>query len=212
MKHLFKPDSGLMILMSRVTDCIFLSMFFLVGCVPVVTIGAASAALYDSVYRGMRQGEKNTWQRFLHVFVTNWKAGIVPSIVYLAAFLALGWAMIQVWNAAVATTISWMLFAGIAFVAVVMMGILSVLFPMLSRFDNSSSALLRNTAVLALGNLPGTVALGVVNTVCLFLYVRFVIPLFFLPALAALIGSLFIEPMFRPFMPEEESDSEEAAD
>jgi hypothetical protein len=31
-----------------------------------------------------------------------------------------------------------------------------------------------------------------------------VVPLSFLPALAALIGSLFIEPMFRPYMPKEE--------
>ena len=31
----------------------------------------------------------------------------------------------------------------------------------------------------------------------------YVMPLFFLPSLAALIGSLLIEPMFKPFMPAE---------
>jgi hypothetical protein len=31
---------------------------------------------------------------------------------------------------------------------------------------------------------------------------RFVFPLFFLPALAALIGTLLLEPMFKPYMPQ----------
>ena len=34
MKHLFRPDSGLMILMTRITDCIFLSLFFVLSCLP----------------------------------------------------------------------------------------------------------------------------------------------------------------------------------
>lgn len=207
MRNLFKPDSGLMIVMTQITDCIFLSLFFLMGCVPVVTVGASFAALYDSVYRGFRQGEKNSWQRFLHVFRTNWKSGILPTVVFSAAAWALGYGMIKCWNAAVAETISWMLFAGLALVSMVLVGVLSVLFPMLSRFENSLGALLKNTVVLSLANLPRTLALGIVNTICLFVCVRFVFPLFFLPALAALIGSLLIEPMFQPYMP-----SEEAAD
>lgn len=210
MKNLFKPDSGLMILMNYITDCIFLSLFFLIGCVPVVTIGTSFAALYDAVYRGFRTGEKNTWQRFLHAFAINWKAGILPTLVFLAVVFAAGHGMIQLWNGAVAGTVSWMLFAGIAFAAVVLVGVLSVLFPMLSRFENSLGALLNNTAVLAIANLPRTVALGIVNTVAGALCLRFMIPLFFLPALAALIGSLFIEPMFKPYMPQ--SVEEEAAE
>ena len=205
MRNLFKPDSGLMIFMTQVTDCIFLSLFFLMGCVPVVTTGASFAALYDAVYRGFRQGERNSWQRFLHVFRTNWKAGILPTLVFLAAMAGLCHGMILCWNGAVYGRISWMLFAGLAFAAVVLVGILSVLFPMLSRFENSLGALLRNTVILALANLPRTVVLGVVNTAAALMCVRFVFPLFFLPALAALIGSLLIEPIFKPYMPSEEA-------
>lgn len=205
MKNLLKPDSSLMIVMAQITDCIFLSLFFLLGCLPVVTAGASAAAMYDAVYRGFRAGEKNTWQRFLHSFRQNWKAGILPTILFFAVLGALGYGMIQCWNAAVYQRVSWGLFAGLAFVAVVLLGILSVLFPMLSRFENSLGALVKNTVVLAIANLPRTVALGFLNAISIFLCLRFIIPLFFLPALAALIGSLFIEPMFRPYMPGEEA-------
>ena len=46
-RNLLNPDNPLMITMSQVTDCIFLSLFWLLGCVPVLTLGASGAALYD---------------------------------------------------------------------------------------------------------------------------------------------------------------------
>lgn len=204
-RNLFSPDHPLMITMSQITDCIFLSLFWILGCFPVVTVGASFAALYDATCRGFRRGEKHPWQRFLKVFRENWKAGIVPTIVFLALFAALAKAMIAFWNAAVYGSVSWTLFSAAAFVGVLALGVLSVLFPVLSRFDNSLAGLLKNTVLLALANMPKTLALGMVNAVSLFLCVRYVFPLFFLPSLAALIGSLLIEPMFQPYMNEEDA-------
>lgn len=204
-KSLFSPDTPLMIVMGQITDCIFLSLFWIVGCVPVVTLGASFAALYDASYRTFRKGEKNGWQRFFHVYKQNWKSGILPTLVFLAACWGLASGMIALWNAAVAGNVGWMLFSAGAFVAVLLVGVLSVLFPMLSRFDNPTGALLKNTLVLSIGNLPRTLILGILNTVAAALCIRFVFPLFFLPALAALIGSLLIEPMFKPYMPEEDA-------
>ena len=205
-RNLFRPDSPLMITMSQITDCIFLSMFWLLGCLPVVTVGASFAAMYDAVYRGFRKGEKNSWQCFLRSFRRNWKDGIVPTVVFLAAICGIGAAMIGLWNNAVYGVISWGMFSAGAFVGVLALGVLSVLFPMLSRFENSAAMLLKNAVLVALANLPRTVGLGVVNAVSVFLCVRYVFPVFFLPALAALIGTLFIEPMFRPFLPEDAAE------
>ncbi len=203
-KSWFRPDSGLMTTMTQVTDCIFLSLFFLVGCVPVVTVGASFAALYDATFRGMRKGDKHSWQRFLEVFRSNWKAGLVPTLVFFGAVAGLTTVMISLWNAAVAAQISWGVFAGAALAAVVLVGVLSLLFPMLSRFENSTGALLKNTVVLGLGNIPRILVLGVVNTASVVLCLLFVFPAFFLPSLAALLGSFLIEPIFAPYMPEEE--------
>lgn len=204
-KSLFRPDSPLMITMSQITDCIFLSLFWLLGCFPIVTMGASFGALYDATYRGFRKGEKNSWQRFLHVFRRNWKAGIVPTIVFLAAFGLLAWLLIQIWNGAVYGQISWSLFAAAAFVGMLVLGMLSILFPMLSRFENTFAALMKNTVLLSLAHMPRTLALGALNAAAIFLCVRFVFPLFFLPSLAALISTLLIEPMFKPYMPSEDA-------
>jgi len=202
-RNLFRPDSPLMITMNQITDCIFLSLFWILGCFPVVTIGASFAALYDSVVHTYRQGDKHGWQRFLRTFRENWKAGIVPTLLFLAVFSALVKGLIAVWNAAVYGKLSWMVFSGAAFAGVLVLGILSVLFPMLSRFDNPLGALLKNTVFLAMANLPRTLMLGILNAAAVLLCARYVFPLFFLPALAALLSTLLIEPMFRPYMPAE---------
>ena len=203
-RSLFSPDNPLMITVAQITDCIFLSLFWILGCFPVVTVGASFAALYDATYRGFRRGEKHPWQRFFKVFRESWKAGIIPTIVFLGSCTLLAKLMIALWNGAVYGTVSWMLFSAGAFVGVLILGILSILFPMLSRFENSTGALLANTVRLGMANLPLSLGLGLLNAAAILLCIRWVFPLFFLPALTALISTLFIEPMFRPYMPSDE--------
>ena len=202
-RKFLNPDNALMITMTQITDCIFLSLFWLIGCIPVVTMGASFAALYDATYRGFRQGEKHSWSRFLQVYQENWKASILPTLVFLVGSSLLGKTLIALWNSAAAGNLSWMVFSGAAFVGILVLGILSILFPVLSRFENSFLSLLKNTVFLAMANLPRTLALGFLNAVTVMLCAVFVIPLFFLPSLAALMGSLLIEPMFKPYMSEE---------
>ena len=204
-RKFLNPDNALMITMTQITDCIFLSIFWLIGCIPVITVGASFAALYDATYRGFRKADKHCWGRFWQVYQTNWKAGILPTAVFLAAAAGLTKVLIALWNSAVAGGLSWMAFSGAAFVGVLFLGILSILFPMLSRFENPFPVLLKNTVFLGMANLPRTLALGLLNAVTAMLCAFYVLPLFFMPALAALIGSLFLEPMFKPFMPEEDT-------
>ena len=203
-RKFLNPDNALMITMTQITDCIFLSMFWLLGCIPVVTVGASFAALYDATFRGFRQGDKHCWGRFWQVYRENWKAGILPTAVFLAVLTLVTKALVALWNAAVAGGVSWMLFSGLAFVGVLVLGMVSVLFPMLSRFENPFLGLLKNTVFLAMANLPRTIALGILNAAAGLACAFFVLPLFFLPSLAALIGSVLIEPMFKPYLPKVE--------
>jgi uncharacterized membrane protein YesL len=194
-----------MITMTQITDCIFLSLFWLLGCVPLVTVGASSSALYDAVYHGFRRGDTHPWRRFLVSFTRNLLAGVGPTVVYLILLGCGGNALVGLWNAAVAGGLSWGVFAGASFVGVLVFGCLSVLFPLLSRFENPFGVLLKNTVLLSLANLPRTLALGVLNAASGLMCAFFVVPLFFLPSLAALIGSVLIEPMFKPYIPSEDA-------
>jgi len=209
-RNIFNPDNALMITFAQISDCIFLSMLWILCCFPVLTVGPSCAALYDSVFRAFRKGEKNSWGRFFQTFRNNLKCGILPGLLSLVLLALLTKALIAAWNAAVAVTMSWALFAAAAVLCMIALGALGLIFPVLSRFENSFIGLLKNTLLLALANLPRTLGLGILYAAGIFLCLRFVFPLFFLPALISLISSLLTEPMFRPFMPEEDLDDNAA--
>ncbi|MGM9588632.1 MAG: YesL family protein [Faecousia sp.] len=205
-RSLFHPDNPLMITIGQITDCIFLSLFWLLGCFPVLTAGASTAALYDAVYHGFRKGDRHCWRRFFHALRQNLKPGLLPTVIFLAAGTGLVRLGVWFWNGAVLGRFSWAVFSGAAFVLLVILGIGSILFPLLSRFETTTAHLFSNTIRLGMANLPRTVALGLINGVCIFFCVRLVLPLFILPGLTALISTLFIEPMLKPYMPGEEEE------
>lgn len=201
-RRMFGPDSDLMIVMTWITDTIFLSLFWMLGCALGITAGASAAALYDAVFYAFRKHSRHSWGRFWHTFVKSLKASLLPTVVCLLVGVGVGWMGIQLWNSAV-TEGKWLLFAVGAVIGVVILGMMSVLFPMLSRFENSLGQLLGNTVRIALANLPRTAALGVIYGVTIFFCIRLIIPIFILPALASLLSTLFIEPMFKPYLPED---------
>lgn len=207
-QKLFNPDHPLMITLSQIGDCVFLSMFWLLGSIPLVTVGAASAALYDAGFRAFRQGEKQSWQRFFQVYRRELKGGILPSLVFWGVLAAGTFGLNTLWNSTTAGGLFWVTVPAGVLAGALVAGMLSVLFPMLSRFENSFPDLLKNTMLLSLAKLPRTLALGAMNILCFFLCLRFVFPVFFVPALGALVGSFLIEPMFRPYM---DSPDESAA-
>jgi len=125
------------------------------------------------------------------------------AVIGIVLFFLLFKAMVGLWNAAALGKINWGLFAAGAFVGILALGILSLLFPLLSRFENTTAMQLKNTLLLGLANLPRTLGLGLIQGAAIYLCARFVFPLFFLPALAALLSSFLVEPIFRPFLPEE---------
>ena len=204
-RNLFNPENALMITMTQITDCIFHSLFWLLGCFPVITIGASFAALYDGVYHCYRKGDKHSWGRFLKTFRRNWKSAIIPTVVMLLCASLLGKGLISLWNLAAVGRISMVLFSAAAFAGVLAVGIGSILFPLLSRFETGLIQLFRNTVLLGLANMPRTLLLGILNTMTIILCALYVFPLFFLPALSALLGTLFLEPMFKPYMQTEDA-------
>lgn len=203
-RNILRPDSPLMITMTQITDCIFLSLFWLLGCFPVITAGVSTAAMYDAVYHTFRKGEKHSWHRFLHAFRQNLKPGLLPTVLFLIVAAVLTRAGILAWNQAVYGNLSWGVFAAVAFLLLVLLGIGSIVFPLLSRFETGTVRLFSNTIRLGLANLPLTMGLAMVNAVVIFICVRYIVPLCFLPALGALLSTLFIEPMLKPYMPAED--------
>lgn len=84
--RIFSPDNWFFRSTGKLVDIVLLSLLWLVMSLPLVTVGPASAALYDTVVKTLRNQEENTpYKRFFRVFRREFKVGAITSLVLLAA-------------------------------------------------------------------------------------------------------------------------------
>ena len=73
MGGLFNYDGFVVQTMNKIMDCISLSFLWLITSLPVITIGASTAALYYSMNKCIRWGEGSVWKTYWHGFRSNFK-------------------------------------------------------------------------------------------------------------------------------------------
>jgi uncharacterized membrane protein YesL len=204
-RGIFKADSWLWKPFGWLADVLILSGLWLLCSLPVVTIGGATAALYDAVVHGFRRHESDYLYRFFGTFKAEWKHGIPPTLFWggllTALFLGYRWFTGQAsGDAAVMAAYALLV------VLCIPVGIACWVFPVLSRFELGFGLLCANSAKLALAHLPGTFAMALATGACVWVtgYLLF-LPLLFLPALLTLFWSLFTEPVFKRYETEAEA-------
>mgnify|MGYP002861049299 CR=1 FL=1 len=97
MRKVFDPDNFLWAALAKGVDVVGLSIAWLLLCLPVVTIGPASAALYYTVVKCLRQKEKRTFGVFFRAFRDSLKQGVLATLICLpvAAALAFGYVVME---------------------------------------------------------------------------------------------------------------------
>ena len=205
MHQVFDPDNLWWRFVSRCVDAVGLSVLWAMLCLPVVTVGPASSALYYTVVKCFRQGEKGTFGVFYRAFRENLKQGVIATLICLpvAAALAFGYAVMRAnWG----SDLGAVMFVAYDIALVVPAGIVCWLFPLLGRFTFRLRDAFRTAAMLALRHLPTTVV-----TVLLALELGIFTlerwwPVCFAPALCALLTSLFFERIFPKYLSEADAE------
>ena len=164
MRFLFDPDSLVMRFVSRFADIVVLNVVFLLTCIPVFTIGAANTALYDVVFRMDTEREGKLLAAYFRSFKDNFRQSTalwlalllfgIATYVNMTRFSFLGES---------SYTLGYALFVVSMLVLVLEVFIFSYSFPLLSRFRNSTRRTAVNALLLAVGNLPRTLVVSVIN-------------------------------------------------
>lgn len=84
MKNIFSIDGPLVSFAIKIFDCMCLSVLWAVFSLPVITMGASSAALYSSVYKYIRKDTGKLWNTFWTAFKENLKRSLILWIFALA--------------------------------------------------------------------------------------------------------------------------------
>ena len=198
MRGFFSAENWLFKPLGVLGDLVILSLLWMVCAIPILTLGPASAALYDTAVHSLRRREDTVLSRFLASFRRELGQGIGSTLIALLAaalFCALTAALFRlVPPERGALALMLLLPPGL-----LLLGVLCWLWPVQSRFRMGLKALFFSSLRLALGHILRTVPMALLWAVTLALGLRFAAPLFVLPALAALLCTTLIEPVFQQY-------------
>lgn len=202
-RRFFDPQNSLWYWIGKVPDMLLLSLLWLVFSLPVLTLPAASAALYDCVARNLRRDEKGLYRRFFRTFRKELLRSIQLALVWgaLAAALAFGYRSITARAVESGTMAVYALVYQISLL--IPTAVFFWLISMESRFVYSFSQLHKTAVAFTFSYLPRTALLLALTflavTVCRYVPILTLL----LPALIAVLHSLVIEKVFDAYTAED---------
>lgn len=166
MGGLFNPDNKLMMFLTTITDLIILNVIFVITCIPVFTIGAAVTSLYEITLKMAKGEESYMIKGYLKAFKSNFKKSTVMWVLVVIVFLILGMDIFiawtregTLWTALLATALG--LFLG-------MIGIVSYIFPLQAKFENTMKNTLVNAWFMSIRHFPTTIMVVFMNCIVIF--------------------------------------------
>jgi uncharacterized membrane protein YesL len=166
---MFQPDSLLIRFLTKICDLLFLNIVFVLSCATIIVSGAAVTSLYAVTLKMMRGQNYAPIKDFLRALRENFLPSFPATILLFVDVTLL--AILRAALCAETLLMPPTLFVLLAIIAVFLSALLSWLFPLLARFENTFSRHLSNAVRLSLVNLPVTSLLTAVNLLPLLLCV-----------------------------------------
>jgi len=218
MSGFFSSDNKFFVLMSKIFDVMVLGLMWLVFCLPIITIGPASTALYYTMVKVVRRERSYLLKEFFRSFKLNFKQGAIITLIYavLIALMYFDFAYVRELSEA-GSKYGAMLFGAFLMLAIFAVFTVVYIFPLLSRFTVTVKNLFKWSFFMAIRHILWTVLFAAlfIGTALMLYFSFFYMPplIIFLPGIYTLIVSFPMEHIFKRYMPvEEETDEESGVD
>lgn len=193
--------------MDKIGQLVLLSVVWIIGCLPVVTIATSTTALYYAVCKSIRHDCGAALKEFFGSYKANLKRGI-PVTVAVAGLAAL-----LEWNIGLLTGAengSHFLLWGSVILLAVLAGSSIYICPVLSRFQMGAWKACRLAFVMAVRFLPYTVLIAATAVTVGYLqyYVLPMPALVLLPSVMCYGATYPVEKALRKFMPPKEENDD----
>ena len=157
MNQLFGNEGLLQTVFGKIWDLLVLNLCFLLGSLPIVTVGAAWTAMFSVNLKAVRREEGNVFRDYWKAFRENfsqgtklWCMAVLLGVVFAVDFWALG--MLE-------GIVVWVLRALLGALLVVYLTVLPWVFGYNARFEDNLKVVLKNSLLLSGVNILVSVAI-----------------------------------------------------
>lgn len=191
-----------------IADIFIISALWFIFSVPVITMGAATAAAYDCAARCIRGSDRALFARFFRTGKREFLPGLL-SVLLWAVIIWVSFSIAKLYgNSAETGKTAAAVTAALLFLTAVITGIFTWVLPLLSRFEFSFRGLQTAALKLAFAHIFRTVLLGAVTVLAGYVCIQYWVPFLIVPGLLMLFWSWIMEPVFRPYMDKENRQSQ----
>ena len=191
--------------MSKLGDIIMLNILWLVCCIPIITIGPSTTALYYVMLKRVRDEEGNIFQQFFRSFKLNFKQGaIVGIIMTVCGFLFLFDVMFYREAKGTVSDLFWFVSMIIFFVYLM---VTIYIFPLIAKFENTVKNFFMFSFVMAVRHFGKTLIMALVTAGMIFL-MYFVYPplIFMFMGVISYVNSKFLVGIFDMYIPDDKKE------
>ena len=211
LESLFNPENAFMCFINKIIDLVVLSILWTVCCIPIVTIGASSAALYYAVTKSVRCQRGHAAKEFWRAFKGNLKRGIIFELIWTAlAFMML------VTDVPLVTTFldtgkvqNVFLLILFAVKAILLIGAACWYYPMISRFEQTVWRMAEAAVFTMLRHALRSILLIILALFAASLLVAEPLLLAIVPGTAAWLLSFLQEPVFQKLYEDTDTSDDE---
>ncbi len=176
MNHLFNLDGPVLQFINKIVYSVYLNILWFICCIPVITIGASTTALFYVTLKISKNEEGSITKAFFHSFKENLRQGTVIWLILLAFGIILGIDGYVLYHMRF-ENVFWTLCTAVFCVAAAAYAIiLMYIFPLLARFDNTIGAMFKNALFIGVRFLFCTVLMAAIYFVMLLTVVRIFTP------------------------------------
>ena len=140
--------------LGKIGDMICLNVMWLICCIPIITIGASTTALYTVMLRMVKNEEGYIFRGFLKAFKSNFKQSTLIWLILL--LLGIVWTVdfrVAGFMPGMAGIILSAIFLVLGFI---LLSVMIYIFPLTARYENGIKATFKNALILTVAKLPYT--------------------------------------------------------
>lgn len=192
--------------LSRVFDLILLNILWILFSLPLITIGAATTALYSVTLKMVRNEDGYIFREYVNAFKRSFRQStmIWMLMIFLGSVIGLDYFILK------------KVPHGIEIIGNTLLSLVWILylievifvFPLIAKFENTTFSMLKNALLIPVSRLPNTFGVLTVTVLCIVItslnqttiMAGAVIWLFIGVALVAFVNSFLIVDIFQPYI------------
>ena len=183
-------DNVVMRALGKIGDMICLNVMWLICCIPIITIGASTTALYTVMLRMVKNEEGYIFRGFLKAFKSNFKQSTLIWLILL--LLGIVWTVdfrVAGFMPGMAGIILSAIFLALGFI---LLSVMIYIFPLTARYENGIKATFKNALILTVAKLPYTFLMAAIVVAAVFASLWSAFTLLFSLPLWLIIGGALI--------------------